>query len=102
MTSFADPGMELPVLPLRTFNNIGLNIDKWTHMSLELRNKVNRSSDNFNTLCCIFPLVLTFVTAMPSRSFFGTDTFASVVSTVDLGVGEEVDGILFQINHDFS
>ena len=35
--------------------------------------------------------VLTFVTAIPSRSFFGTYTFASVVSTVDLGIGEEVN-----------
>jgi len=61
ITSFANPGMELPVMPLRTFNNIGLNIDKWTHMSLELRNKVNLSSENFNTLCCIFPFLNRFV-----------------------------------------
>ena len=35
--------------------------------------------------------VLTLVIAMPSRSFFATDTFASVVSTVNLGIGEMVN-----------
>jgi len=60
-TLFANPGMELPIMMLRTFNNIDLNIDKWTHMLLDQRNKVNRSSENFNTLCCIFPFLNRFV-----------------------------------------